>query len=153
MGWTVQTLVTAERHGQKGAIRTLAEFAEAQVVKGLDGRPSGVGRPVFLADALGGDLHHLFAAYVGDVGQFWHAGDELVDAQLGSLVSGAVGSAGTGAGNGAAGGEDDHVGQLLLGFGFLGRGAGWQDQQQGECAGGEGFQCGIHRYCSRFLVR
>ncbi|MNE25972.1 hypothetical protein D3C80_1193200 [compost metagenome] len=108
---------------------------------------------VVIADALGGDLHHLLATYIGDVGQFRHAGDELVDAQLGSLVSGAVGSAGTGAGNGAAGGEDDHIGQLLLGFGFFGRGAGWQDQQQGECAGGEGFECGIHRYCSRFLVR
>lgn len=108
---------------------------------------------MFLGDAFRGDLHHLLAAYVGDVGQFRHAGNQLVDAQLGSLVGGAVGRAGAGAGNGAARGEDDDVGQFLLCFGFFGRGGGWQDQQQGECAGGEGFECGVHHYCSLFLMR
>lgn len=148
MGWTVQTLVTAERHGQKGAIRTLAEFAEAQVVKGLDGRPSGVGRPVFLADAFGCDLHDLLAAYIGQLSQLRYAGDQFVDAYLGSLIGSAVGGAGAGAGNGAAGGENHHIGELLLLLGFFGRNCSWQDKQQGEGARGKCLQCGFHRYCS-----
>ncbi|MNN44286.1 hypothetical protein D3C81_1585680 [compost metagenome] len=86
----------------------------------------------------------MLAAYVGDVGQFRHAGNQLVDAQLGSLVGGAVGRAGAGAGNGAAGGEDDHVGQLLLGLSFFRRSGCWQDKQQRQGAGCEGLQCSIH---------
>src|SRR5690606_6060769 len=69
---------------------------------------------VFVADAFGGDLHHLLAAHVGQVGQLRHTGDELVDAELGGLVGGAVGGAGACTGDGAAGGEDHHVGQFLL---------------------------------------
>jgi len=103
---------------------------------------------VVVGDAFGGDLHHLLAAHIGQVRQFRHAGNQLVDAELGGLVSGAVGSAGAGPGNGAAGGEDDHIGQFLLGFGFFCRGRGREDQQQRQGAGGERLQCSIHNYCS-----
>ncbi|MNM55796.1 hypothetical protein D3C81_669450 [compost metagenome] len=102
---------------------------------------------VFVADAFRSDLHHLLAAYIGQVGQFRYAGDQFVDAELGGLVSGAVGGARARAGNGAAGGEDDHIGEFLLGLDVLGPGAGRQDQQQREGAGGEGLQCGVHHYC------
>ncbi len=114
------------------------------MAEGLEPCPSGTNKPVFLADALGGDLHHLLATHVGQGGQFRHAGDEFVDAQLGGLVGSAIGRAGTGTGDGAAGGENDYVGQFLLLLGFLGAKAGRQDQQQGEGAWGEGFHCSVH---------
>jgi hypothetical protein len=98
---------------------------------------------VVVGDAFGGDLHDLLAAHVGDVGQFRHAGDQLVDAELGGLVGGAVGGAGTGTGDGAAGGEDHHVGELLLLLGFLGRNGGRQGQQQGQGGRGEGLECDV----------
>lgn len=138
----------AGRGGRAVGVRTLRFSVGALVAEGLERCPSGTNKPVFLGDALGCNLHHLLAAYVGQVGQFRHAGNQLVDAQLGGLVGGTVGGTGASAGNGAAGGEDNHVGQLLLGFGFFGRGGGGQDQQQGEGAGGEGFEYSIHRYCS-----
>lgn len=136
------------RGGRAVGVRTLPFSFGALVAEGLERCPSVTDKPVNIGDALGGDLHHLFAAHIGQVGQFRHTGNKLVDAELGGLVGGAVGSAGTGAGNGAAGGEDDHVGQFLLGFGFLCRGRGGQDQQQRQGARGEGLQCSIHDYCS-----
>ncbi|MNM81221.1 hypothetical protein D3C81_932170 [compost metagenome] len=81
---------------------------------------------VVVADAFGGDLHHLFAAHIGKVCQFRNTSDQLVYAQLGGLVGRAVRRAGASAGDGAASGEDHHIGQFLLVFDFFGVDAGGQ---------------------------
>ncbi|MNF87799.1 hypothetical protein D3C84_702750 [compost metagenome] len=86
---------------------------------------------VFVGDALGGDLHDLFAANVGHLAQFRYAGDQLIDADFRRLIRSAVGGAGASAGNGAAGSEDHHVRQFLLGFGFFCLKGGRQEQQKG----------------------
>ncbi|MOA17355.1 hypothetical protein D3C78_1376120 [compost metagenome] len=103
---------------------------------------------VFVGDALGGDLHHLFAANVGQLAQFRDAGDQLFDPDLGGLVGSAVGSAGASAGNGAAGGEDHHVGQLLFVFHFFCLQCGRQEQQEGQSARNKGLEGRFHYFLS-----
>lgn len=46
---------------------------------------------VFVGDALGGDLHHLLAANIGQLAQFRDAGDQLLDPDFCSLVRSTVG--------------------------------------------------------------
>ncbi|MNI80393.1 hypothetical protein D3C73_1369240 [compost metagenome] len=107
---------------------------------------------VFVGDAFGGDLHDLFAANVSQLAQFRNAGDQLFNADFRRLIGCAVGGAGASAGNGAAGGQDHHVGQFLLGFGFFGLKGGRQKQQQGQGARNKGLECRCH-YFSLLVVR
>ncbi|MNJ63484.1 hypothetical protein D3C77_593880 [compost metagenome] len=93
----------------------------------------------------------MLAAHVGNVGQFRNAGNQFIDAQLGGLVGRAVGGTGAGTSNGAAGGEDHDVGQLLLVFGFLGVNGGGQEQQKGQGPRSEGGKRSFH-CCSLLLV-
>ncbi|MCY1372933.1 hypothetical protein D9M69_601720 [compost metagenome] len=71
---------------------------------------------VVVGEAFGSHLEHLLAAHIGDLGQLGQAGDQLLDADLGGRVGGAVDGRGAGAGDGAAGRQDHHVGQCLLGL-------------------------------------
>ncbi|SPD64646.1 protein of unknown function [Cupriavidus taiwanensis] len=80
----------------------------------------------FIVEALRADLEDLLALDVGDLGYFRHRGDDLVDRDHGGLVGGGVGRRRAGAGNGAAGANDDDVGLARFGRGSgggrLGRG-------------------------------
>ncbi|MNL10713.1 hypothetical protein D3C87_1315210 [compost metagenome] len=101
---------------------------------------------VFVGDALGRDLHHLFAANIGDLAQFWNAGDQFIDADFRRLVRRAVGRAGAGAGNGAAGGKNHHVRQFLLGFDFFCLKGSRQEQQEGQGARNKMFDSRCHYF-------
>ena len=90
------------------------------------GNPAAQLQQVVVGDALGSNLHHLLAAHVGQLAQFGNTGNQLVDTDFGCRVSGAVGSAGTCSGNGAASGQNDDVGFAGR---FLRLGS-WQSQQQ-----------------------
>jgi hypothetical protein len=80
------------------------------------GHALGERQQVVVGEAFGSDLEHLLAAHVGDLRKFGQAGDQLVDADLGGRVGGAVHGRGAGTGDGAAGGQDHHIGQRLLGL-------------------------------------
>lgn len=119
----------AGRGGRAVGVRTLRFSVGALVAEGLERCPSGTNKPVFLGNAFGGNLHHLLTAHVGKFSQLWNTGNQFVDAQFGRLIGCAVSSACAGAGNSAAGSQDDDIGQFLLGLGFFGRCGGGQDQQ------------------------
>ncbi|MNO92629.1 hypothetical protein D3C76_842100 [compost metagenome] len=101
---------------------------------------------VVVGDAFGGDLHDLFAADIGQLPKLWNRGDQLFDADFRRLVGGAVGGAGARTGDGAAGGQDHDVGQLLLGFGFFRLKGGGQEQQEGQGAREKVFQSRCHYF-------
>ncbi|MNJ82306.1 hypothetical protein D3C77_816200 [compost metagenome] len=62
----------------------------------------------------------MFAAHIGKACQLRNASNQLVHAYFGGLIGRTVGGAGASAGDGAASGEDHHVGEFLLVFDFLG---------------------------------
>lgn len=103
---------------------------------------------VVVGDAFRGDLHDLFATNVGQLAELRNPGDQLLDADFRCLVGRAVSSAGAGTGNGAAGGEDHHVGQFLLGFDFFCLKSGRQEQQEGQSARNKGVEGRFHYFLS-----
>jgi len=107
---------------------------------------------VFVIDAFGGNLHDLLAAHIGDLAQLGNTGDQLLDADFGCLVGGAVSGAGASAGNGAAGGEDHHVREFGFGFDFFCLSGNGEQQQEGECARNKGLQCRFHYFSLWFLM-
>ena len=107
---------------------------------------------VFVIDAFRRNLHHLFAANIGDLAKLRNAGDQLFDADLGRLVGGTVGSTGAGASDGTAGGEDDYVGQFGLAFDFLCLGGNGEQQQKGQGARNDVLQCRFHYFSLWFLM-
>ncbi|MNT41167.1 hypothetical protein D3C72_1775200 [compost metagenome] len=88
---------------------------------------------MLVGEALRCDLEHLFARYLGHIGQLWQTRQQLVHGHLGSGIGGAVGGRCARTGNGAARGQHHHVGLGRLGHGD---GGGCGQQQAGEPAVG-----------------
>lgn len=101
---------------------------------------------VFVGDAFRSNLHDLLAAHIGQFAQLGNAGNQLLDANLGCLISGAVGCAGASPGDGAAGREYHDIGKLGLGFDFFCLKGGGQEQEEGQCARNQSVESRFHYF-------